>query len=276
MRSDHAARPNRPGDDRERRRGGVEGSEGVPIAFREGTVEGSLVRRDARVRRWRRAGHRRGLAGGARVELGVGGVEGVGIEHDEGRPEPGRVDIDEIERLDLHRPAAGDRCGEAHAEEREPFAARREQVAVPRARGFVEEHALVGEERVARDLHPHEAPPVVHAMRRMVGRADAMPVVRVPATFEPAHRPRCRVGEALLGGLYIARPRRARRTAPTPRPLARARRSPSARSGRRRRGRGASTAGAPTRHRPRARVRAASRGRGLRAPRAPARPRTAR
>ena len=68
-----------------------------------------------------------------RLELGERRVAGVRIEHDQRDPPAGGVDLDQVEHLDRHRPAALGLGGEANAEEREPFAAHLDELALPAA-----------------------------------------------------------------------------------------------------------------------------------------------
>ena len=129
-----------------------------------------------------------------RLELGERRVGGVRIEDDQRDPPAGGVDLDQVEHLDRHRPAALGLGGEADPQEREPLAAHLDELALPAAPRKLEQHPLVREEVLAADLHAEERAPVVHHVSRRVGRERRFPVARAPGSLElrPGARRRVR------------------------------------------------------------------------------------
>ena len=164
----------------------------IPVATRDRAHE---LAREAPVRRAR-------VGIEARVELGVGGVfvfEVEGHEHDDAAF---GVDLGQAEMLvEGERTAAVCDLGlEARPGQREPLAARREELLAPAARGLVEEHPELRDERVVADLQADDAAPVVHPNHRREHGENAVPITRRPELMHAAvDLSRRRIGEGFRG-----------------------------------------------------------------------------
>ena len=171
---------------------GAERGEGFPVPALEGAREGA-----------HRPGGRsegRGLTGVvARVELGVRGFSGTGVEHHDRDGPPRGVALDHGEMLVLESSAA-EGPAEESAEEREALPARGEQLAAPLARSGVEEDAEVGEERAAGEADAHEGAAVVELGLRAEGCQHGVPVALAPAALQDGLGPGDRVVEARQRG----------------------------------------------------------------------------
>ena len=168
--------------------------ERVPVAPRECRVEVPQERELARVLR--------AFAGApTRIEFGVRGVEIFEVPAIVRRDRAALVRLDQHQRVDCARADRLVLHRHRGAHQREPLAARREEIERSASRSHREQRAGEVEEARAIEVELEEAPAIPIAERPRVERFEARDVARPPCVVHHAPRVRCGVLEAPERGL---------------------------------------------------------------------------